>query len=120
MGGADVDASRADLLIELCGTVEDDDSSLVERSEDRAARFDENQANRAGDADHAQGSARAIADQIPLGQPILIGHHSERRARRDAERIQSHTRRAVDMWKTAEYWNRTTPAEPHSVSARCR
>jgi hypothetical protein len=106
---------RADLLFELCGTIEDDDSSLVERSEDRAARFDEYGAKRAEDADHAEGAARAIADQIPLGQPILIGHHSERRARRDAERIQSHTSRAVDLWKTAEYWKaRAAAARRHA------
>ncbi len=30
-----------------------------------------------------------IADNIPLGQPILVGHHSERHARRDVERIHS-------------------------------
>lgn len=30
-----------------------------------------------------------LADGIPLGQPILQGHHSEARARRDAERIRS-------------------------------
>ena len=26
-------------------------------------------------------AASAISDRIPLGQPILVGHHSERRAR---------------------------------------
>jgi len=28
-----------------------------------------------------------IADAIPFGQPILVGHHSERRARKDVDRI---------------------------------
>jgi hypothetical protein len=32
-------------------------------------------------------SARKIADGIPLGQPILVGHHSEKHARRDQSRI---------------------------------
>jgi len=41
-------------------------------------------------------AARAIADNIPLGQPILVGHHSERHARRDAERIDSNMRRACE------------------------
>jgi hypothetical protein len=37
----------------------------------------------------AAGFQRAanIADHIPMGQPILVGHHSERHARRDQERI---------------------------------
>lgn len=34
-------------------------------------------------------AAGAIADRIPMGQPILVGHHSERRARADAQRIHS-------------------------------
>lgn len=38
-----------------------------------------------------------IADAIPLGQPILIGHHSERHARRDAERIHNGMARAVEL-----------------------
>lgn len=31
--------------------------------------------------------ARATASMIPFGQPILVGHHSEKRHRRDATRI---------------------------------
>ena len=40
-------------------------------------------------------AARQLADQIPLGQPILVGHHSERHARRDAERIRSNMGKGV-------------------------
>lgn len=40
-------------------------------------------------------AARAISDLIPLGQPILIGHHSERRARRDADRIHANLSKGV-------------------------
>jgi len=39
------------------------------------------------EADEARGKSRAIGDRIPFGQPILVGHHSEKRARRDAERL---------------------------------
>jgi hypothetical protein len=38
---------------------------------------------------------RRIADGIPFGQPILVGHHSEQRARRDAERIRGGMDRSV-------------------------
>jgi phospholipid N-methyltransferase len=41
---------------------------------------------------------------IPMGQPILIGHHSERHARKDAERIENGIRKAVKMWETSQYW----------------
>lgn len=41
-------------------------------------------------------TARTIADGIPFGQPILVGHHSEKHARRDAGRIDSNMRNACD------------------------
>jgi len=78
---------REDLMLEWCGELGDEDKSLVERQEERADRFRDYSANRAEDADQARKGVSAIADNIPLGQPILVGHHSERRARRDAEKI---------------------------------
>ncbi len=35
----------------------------------------------------AFGRVEQITSMIPMGQPILVGHHSEHRARRDQERI---------------------------------
>lgn len=96
--------ARADLLTELCGDIGDEDKSLVERSEERAERFEEYSEHRAQDADQAHKAVSAIADNIPLGQPILIGHHSEKHARKDAERIENGMRRAVKMWETSKYW----------------
>ena len=96
--------AREDIALELAGEIEDDDSSLVARAEDRAERFDEYADKRAADAKAARDAVARIADNIPLGQPILVGHHSERSARRDAERIENGMRRAVKMWDTASYW----------------
>ncbi|WP_097341612.1 DUF3560 domain-containing protein, partial [Escherichia coli] len=45
-----------------------------------------------------------LAAMIPPGQPILVGHHSERRARRDAQRIENGMKRAVMLFERAEYW----------------
>src|ERR1700681_2510606 len=69
---------REDLLIELCGEIDDEDTSLVERAEERADRFVDYKDKRIGDAERAHEAVSRIADHIPLGQPILIGHHSER------------------------------------------
>jgi uncharacterized coiled-coil protein SlyX len=41
-------------------------------------------------------AASRIADGIPLGQPILVGHHSEKRHRRDIERIDAGMRAGVE------------------------
>lgn len=95
---------REDLLLELCGEIADEDTSLVARAEDRAERFSGYGDRRAAEAETARAAVAAIADGIPLGQPILVGHHSEARARRDAERILAGMRRAVDLWATSTYW----------------
>lgn len=95
---------REDLLLELCDEVGDEDTTLTERQEQRAERFEDYSSNRKEDAESAHKAVSAIADGIPLGQPILVGHHSERHARRDAEKIENGMRRAIKMWETSEYW----------------
>lgn len=101
---------REDLCIELAGEIQDEDSTLMDRAEDRAERFDEYHDKRKTDAERAQANVSRIADGIPFGQPILVGHHSERHARRDAERIESGMRRAIKAFETAEYWTRRAAA----------
>ena len=46
-------------------------------------------------------SHRAIA-HIPFGQPILVGHHSERRHRRDLEKSERAMRRACELSDAAK------------------
>lgn len=95
---------REDLMNELCGEIGDEDKGLCERAEERADRFSEYSEKRQADADQAHKAVASIAEHIPLGQPILVGHHSERHARKDAERIENGMRRAVKMWEQSQYW----------------
>lgn len=95
---------REDVLLTFADEIEDEDTSLVDRAEQRAERFEDYGAARMDDAESARKGVAAIADGIPLGQPILVGHHSERYARKDAERIENGMRRAVRMWETSKYW----------------
>jgi 16S rRNA G1207 methylase RsmC len=96
--------AREDLLVELAGDIDDEETSLEERAAQRAERFTTYRGKRAADAEHARKAVATVADNIPFGQPILVGHHSERHARRDAERIESGMRRAVKLWETSRYW----------------
>lgn len=108
---------REDVALALSGQdeLEDEDTTLVERAEARAERFDGYSERRAADAAGARKGVAAIADNIPFGQPILVGHHSERRARKDAERIRSGMAKAVKMWKTSTYWtDRAASALAHA------
>lgn len=61
-------------------------------------------------ADRAEGRAEAAYKRadlreevsgIPLGQPILVGHHSERKHRRAIERADNAMRRSIDEGKRA-------------------
>lgn len=75
-----------------------------QRAEERAERY-AGRAARAQDAsDAAYAGVRRIADGIPMGQPILLGHHSESRARRDIERMDSGMRRSVGEGERAEHY----------------
>lgn len=96
---------REDLALELAGDITDEDTTLVERAEARAERFETYSDARSTEANAAHQGATRIMDGIPLGQPILVGHSSERHARKDVERIHDGIRKAVDRWKTAEYWH---------------
>lgn len=44
-------------------------------------------------------AAQSMLAWIPLGQPILVGHHSEARHRRDVRRVDNHMRKS---WEEAE------------------
>lgn len=95
---------REDLALELAGEIDDEDKTLTDRAEERADRFEEYSDKREADAERERRAVSAIADNIPLGQPILVGHHSEKHARRDAEKIENGMRRAVKLWQTSKYW----------------
>ncbi|UPT99358.1 DUF3560 domain-containing protein [Bradyrhizobium barranii subsp. apii] len=93
-----------DLLTEMAGEIGDEDTSLVNRAEQRADRFEDYSEKRMADAERARKAVAEIADNIPFGQPILVGHHSEKHARRDKEKIDAGMRKAVQMWRTSQYW----------------
>lgn len=66
----------------------------IERLKGRAARL-----SRAAETAHAR--AQSISDRIPMGQPILVGHHSQRRHERDLERINAGHARALKLREEA-------------------
>ena len=58
-------------------------------------------------------TVKSIGDVIPFGQPILVGHHSEKRHRRDIEKIHNNMDKSVNALKEAEnaesraeYWDK--------------
>jgi len=77
-------------------------NSYEERQEARRARLEARAENAAGlSSQHFQKARGAVAG-IPPGQPILVGHHSEARHRRDLARHDANMRRAIEADKKAD------------------
>lgn len=73
-----------------------------ERIEARLEKRREWQKSRAAKAEAGFDAAWSSLRQIPPGQPILVGHHSERRHRRDLERHDSKMRAAFESQDMAK------------------
>lgn len=77
--------------------------STLLRKEARIERFEGYSENAEARAESASRRADSIASMIPMGQPILLSHHSERRHRRDLDRIGSGMRKSIEESKKSEY-----------------
>lgn len=85
--------------------------ALKERLEKRAAA-------RAAESAGRYGNARRIWDGIPMGQPILVGHYSEKRHRRDLERADTNMRKSIEADKeAAELKRRAAHVGEHGISS---
>lgn len=115
---------REDLLLELAGDIEPEQMTLAERAAIKAERLDGYAEKRTREANAFARRADDIAKRFEFGQPILVGHHSERSARRDQERMDAAMRASLEATRTANYWlYRAEGVEAHANrknSARVR
>jgi hypothetical protein len=72
------------------------------KQEARRARLQRGAERARAQATVAHGAAARIWDAIPFGQPILVGHHSERRHRRDLSRADRAMRKSVEADKRSK------------------
>lgn len=96
--------AREDLAIELAGEIEAEEMTLAERAQAKADRLEELANKRASDAKGFAKAARDISERFAYGQPILVGHHSERKARKDQERMHNAERNAHKAADLSSYW----------------
>lgn len=89
-----------DLLIELCGEIDDEDVSPEERAAQRAERFSMYR-------DKRRSEAMGQADRFSSG-PSAFGHQNQARAQRQANRHDRYRTRAINQWDKAEYWQQRT------------
>jgi hypothetical protein len=76
-------------------------TSFEERRAQRIERMRERARRLCNVADGARVQLDRVGGYIPLGQPILVGHHSEKRHRRDIERMDALMRKSVDAHEEA-------------------
>lgn len=81
------------------------EAERLERAEDRAERFGDRADRAVRNSDARHKAAMGALEGIEPGQPILVGHHSERGHRRAIERSDNHMRAAIDEGKKAGYWS---------------
>lgn len=79
-------------------------NAYEQKQEDRRERYRDRAANARGESSRAYQAARSILNVIPMGQPVLVGHHSERRHRRDLDRVDSSMRKSIDASNRAAYY----------------
>lgn len=96
--------AREDVALALCGEIEDEDSTLFDRAEDRSTRFAVYSGNAESRAQKAIDAGNAALDGIPFGQPILVGHHSEHKHRKAVERAQREADKVVEEVDHRDYW----------------
>lgn len=82
-----------------------------ERKELRVERLREKADKMRAESVDAFSDARKIQDSIPLGQPILIGLHSEKRSRQDRDKIDANIKKSVEKQELAEYYDEKIATE---------
>lgn len=80
------------------------------RAADRAVALDHKAQRLQATSDRHRATVDQISSGIPFGQPILVGHHSETRARRDAARIHSNMGAAIEAGQAARETERRAEA----------
>lgn len=83
-------------------TPAEQEAARQERATGRADRMTTKAERLTVRAEAHRAAADRISENIPFGQPILLGHHSEARARRDADRIRSNMDKSIEAAAGAE------------------
>jgi hypothetical protein len=79
-------------------------SDYQERKDARIARYQELARKKLALRDQLFDDSHKMVENIPFGQPILVGHHSEKRHRRLLDRSWNKMGKGVEAGKTAAYY----------------
>lgn len=78
------------------------EADRAQRQADRVDALDAKVERKTAEEDAADRRAHELANRYPMGQPILVGHHSEGRHRRDLARTQAASTAAVEAYRETQ------------------
>ncbi len=79
-------------------------NSYEQKRQDRIDRYKDWAQKARGESESLHGEAHRMASVIPFGQPILVGHHSERSDRNFRNRIHNKMEKSFEASKKAEHY----------------
>ena len=82
-----------------------DGYNTQERARRKAEKYEQAAANAERKAEGFYAQSNKDADFLSLGEPIKVGHHSERRHRKMIEDAWRNTGKAVENWNKAQEYN---------------
>ena len=109
---------REDFCLELAGEITAEQTTLVERAEAKADRLDTLAMKRSEQANSFRAAANRISERFAYGQPILVGHHSEGKARRDKDKMTCAMDKSVAAAKAVDYWNYRAEGVEHHANRK--
>ena len=94
-----------DFCLKMAGSIEPEEMTMVERAEMKNDRIDGYIQNRHRDVNAFTAAAERYSERFAGGQPILVGHHSENKARNDHKRMTRNTEKAHEAAGKIDYWH---------------
>lgn len=88
-----------------------------EKQEARRERYIALAKKKRAESEEAYKAQREMRDRIPFGQPILIGHHSEKGHRRLLDRADNKMRKSIELGETADYYERRAENMSTAISS---
>ena len=79
-------------------------SIYEEKKQAKIERYKKYSKNAQEKSDKLYSEAKDMASVIPFGQPILVGHHSEKKDRRYRNKIENRFEKSFEEERKSEYW----------------
>lgn len=110
--------NREDACLALAGHITAEQTTLVERAEAKAGRLDALAAKRAHEATGYARAAQSLAERMNSGQPILLGHHSQRKAQKQKQNLERSKEQAESALSAFDYWHYRAEGVEHHANRK--